>query len=47
MLGSNPTWVLDVYGNDTINFAVSDELLQRKATVSNSGEIYADGGRVF
>ena len=47
MLGSNPTWVLDAYGDDTINFAVSDELLQRKATVSNSGEIYADGGRVF
>ncbi len=47
LIGSNPTWVLDAFGDDTINFAVSDELLQRKATVSNSGEIYADGGRVF
>ncbi len=47
VLGSNPTFVLDVYGNDTINFAVSDELLQRKAVASHDGQIYADGGRVF
>ena len=47
MLGSNPTWVLDAYGDDTINFAVSDELLQKEASLKHRGEIYADGGSVY
>jgi len=47
MLGSNPSHVIDYYGNDSIYFTVDDELVGKQATISNSGDLIADGGHIF